>query len=97
MQCRFEVGQRVVLIDDAWFEKSKVELPTMGSIYQITEIFECTHPRVQLNGPQIWLRLRGFRDGFHHARFRPLDERDISIEQFERLLVDLPERVGERV
>lgn len=98
MQCRFEIGQRVCCIESRWCrtEDETDEPPEIGRIPSLNEILTIAEIRVYSPGPCLsfievgpWF--------FSALGFRPLDERDISIEQFERLLVDLPERVGERV
>lgn len=97
MQCRFEVGQRVVLIDDEWLMHDNYPNPSLGDICTILFI-DVSPPSFDPDGERhVWLEIVGYYPYYHHTHFRPLDERDISIEQFERLLVDLPERVREMV
>ena len=89
MECRFEIGQRVVCVEEAdtpnsiavrilaLFRRSRH--PRAGSIYAIEHIVA--------RAGVVWLCLRDVPHWMYpHDAFRPLDERDTDISVFTSLL-----------
>lgn len=85
MECRFEVGQRVVCVTHGWEELRDDDSdhgPAHGEVCEIASI--------EVDFAGVWLVLAGYEPSYHHAGFRPLIEPDISV--FTCLLEPLNQR-----
>lgn len=72
----FRVGQKVVCVDDTYFEHQI----TKGAVYQIHSI--------NVEYGDVWLRLSevNLKSGYSRRRFRPLIERKTDISVFKAML-----------
>ncbi|WP_105430193.1 hypothetical protein [Neorhizobium sp. T6_25] len=104
MECTFQVGQKVVCVDDrftcGW--DRIVKTPVKGQVYTIRQLFTfkaCTGPVVTIilldeivNPVRKW-DAGVMEAGFVPRRFRPVVERKTDISIFTALLTSQPEQV----
>jgi hypothetical protein len=88
----FEVGEKVVCVDDGVRETPVPPQLKKGSIYTVVEhgaILGYIYVKIE----EIDTRAFNGSIGFYPDRFAPIQKKETSIEVFKKLLIQTPETV----